>query len=289
MPYLNCHPILATWLSSELVYLEWPWRRHFRSGAAAASPSLTKAVLLAVTGRSTNYVGVGVQNKRAAYRFSEMAMTWNVPRASAAEVVSYLERYASEHKLRQHFRLGTEVISVIERAQCGGRRTLVTRDIATDEETEHDVDIVVLAPGITPFIPATPGPESFEGRLVHSSELDEVLVHETVGRGASVVIVGGGKSASECAASLREAGHPASLMQCVASSSSTCAGFEPQMWPRAVQWPFLVLFACAARLDKCTRVSMRWAARLLRCPLYCFGLLVDCPIGGGSLTHSTDR
>lgn len=231
-----------------------------------------------------NYVGVGVQNKRDAYRYTDMAMVGQGPRASAAEVVDYLRSYADAHGFSQNIRLHTEVLRIVEREQCGGRRRLITRNTITHEEATHDVDLVVLAPGIVPFLPPAAADVAFKGKVVHSSQLDEALVSEAIARGAQVVIVGGGKSASECVAGLREAGHPASLIRCVASSASTCALFEPQLWPHLVQRPFLALFAWSARLARSERALWQVLARLLRWPLFWFGLLVASPIGGGGPT-----
>ena len=232
-----------------------------------------------------NYVGVGVQNKRDAYRFTDAPMNGEGPRATAKEVVDYLCEYARKHGFSQEFRLRTEVLEVVDRARCGGRRRLLTRDCSTGAEQTHDVDIVVLAPGIVPFVPPVAAAGGvFRGQVVHSSQLDEECVRATVAQRARVVVVGGGKSACECVAALQEGGHPASRIQCVAASPSTCAMFEPQLWPRVAQRPFLALFAWSSRLATSRSAPLRWLARWMRWPLFWFGLLVDSPIGGGGVT-----
>lgn len=175
---------------------------------------------------SPNYVGVGVQNKRDAYRFCDKAMTGHGPRASAAEVVAYLQAYSHEHGFSQHIHLGTEVVEVVEKGLCGGRRELIVCDVNTGERRTHAADVVVLAAGITPHLPslssmppAVAGPRAEHAdsvrvpKIVHSSELDAALVCETVAHRRRVVVVGGGKSASECVACLREGGMPASDVQ----------------------------------------------------------------------------
>ena len=186
-----------------------------------------------------NYVGVGVQNKRDAYRFSDKAMAGDGPRANAADVVAYLQDYARERGFSQQIRLGMEVEEVVEAEAAGGRRELMVRDVKTGERSTHAADIVVLAAGITPHLPSLPSPQDASvPKVVHSSGLDAALVGETVAARRRVVVVGGGKSASECVACLRDAGLPASCISCVAASPSTCATFEPQLWPRSLQLPF---------------------------------------------------
>ena len=78
-----------------------------------------------------NYVGVGVQNKRDAYRFSDKAMAGDGPRANAADVVAYLQDYARERGFSQQIRLGMEVEEVVEAEAAGGRRELMVRDVKT--------------------------------------------------------------------------------------------------------------------------------------------------------------
>lgn len=244
-----------------------------------------------------NYVGVGVQNKREAYRYSDMPMEGASPRASARDCVEYLHGYAERHQLLGHVQLGQEVTEIVAaRHSCGpadgdGQRQIIrVRDVATGEQVTHSADIIILAAGITPFLPpavaaaaaAETDPAPRRTPLVrHSSQLDASLIREAVDAQLRVVIVGGGKSASECVAALRDASHPASLIQCVASSPSTCAGFEPQLWPHALQRPILGLFSLSCRLAARSGALPRWLARVLRWPLFWMGVLVASPVGGG--------
>ena len=46
----------------------------------------------------------------------------------------------------------------------------------------------------------------------------------------------------------------------------------------------LALFAWSARLSACKSTPLQWLGRVLRWPLFWFGLLVDSPIGGGGMS-----
>ena len=240
-----------------------------------------------------NYVGVGVQNKRDAYRYSDAPMEGSGPRASAAECVDYLAACVARHGLSDSLRLGQEVVGVVAsrraRHDSGGRRprqTLRVRDVATGGQSTLSADVVVLAAGITPFIPpvaaASTAPGTRRAPLVrHSSQLDASLIQTAIDGRWRVVVIGGGKSACECVAALRDGGHPASLLHCVASSPSTCAVFEPQLWPRAVQRLVLALFALSTRLAAANSQLCQLLARAARWPLFWVGVLASSPVGGG--------
>jgi len=110
-----------------------------------------------------------------------------------ADVVDYLERYASHHQLR--LALGTAVHR-IERAGAGWR--LITTDGAID------TTYVVVATGHnhTPVLPDWPGQKGFGGDLVHAARYRNPMPY--VGR--DVLVVGGGNTASEIAVDLVEGG-----------------------------------------------------------------------------------
>jgi cation diffusion facilitator CzcD-associated flavoprotein CzcO len=112
---------------------------------------------------------------------------------SRDEVVRYLEDYAERHGL--DVRLGTRV-ERIDRAD--GRWTLHT------SRGEDAAARVVVATGFehTPSIPAWPGRERFQGRLLHAAEYRNADPF----RGAEVLVVGPGCSGMEIAFDLVEGG-----------------------------------------------------------------------------------
>ena len=110
-----------------------------------------------------------------------------------ADVVDYLERYASHHDLR--LALGTPV-ERIERTETGWR--LICADGAID------TTYVVVATGHnnTAVLPDWRGREGFSGELVHAASYRNPKPY--VGR--DVLVVGGGNTASEIAVDLVEGG-----------------------------------------------------------------------------------
>ena len=110
-----------------------------------------------------------------------------------ADVVDYLERYASHHQLR--LALGTAVQRV-ERAGAGWRL------ITTDGAIETTSVVVATGHNHTPVLPDWPGREGFSGNLVHAARYRNAMPY--VGR--DVLVVGGGNTASEIAVDLVEGG-----------------------------------------------------------------------------------
>jgi putative flavoprotein involved in K+ transport len=110
-----------------------------------------------------------------------------------ADVVDYLERYATDQRLR--LGLGTDV-QRIERTDTGWR--LLTADGAI--ETTY----VVIATGHNqmPVLPDWPGRDGFAGELLHAS----AYRNPTPYVGHDVLVVGGGNTASEIAVDLVEGG-----------------------------------------------------------------------------------
>src|SRR5881296_1622039 len=142
---------------------------------------------------SRTYPGLRTNNPRDTYAFSDHPFPPNVADfPSAAEMRDYLQSYAERFGLLARIRVGTEVVKVA----LDGARWKVTVRAAGSEEI-LDFDFVVVCNGVfsTPCIPAVEGMERFTGRIVHSTGLtDPELVKDK-----RVLVVGGGKSALDCA------------------------------------------------------------------------------------------
>jgi cation diffusion facilitator CzcD-associated flavoprotein CzcO len=112
---------------------------------------------------------------------------------SRDEVVRYLEDYASRHRLE--VRLGTHV-ERIDRSDGGW--------VLSSSRGEHDAGQVVVATGYehTPSIPAWPGRDRFQGRVLHAAEYRNADPF----READVLVVGPGCSGMEIAFDLAEGG-----------------------------------------------------------------------------------
>ena len=118
---------------------------------------------------------------------------------------AYLRSYAERFGLLARIRLGTEVVKV---AQNDARWRVTVR--GAGREDVLDFDFVVVCNGVfsTPRIPAVDGMERFAGRIAHSTSLtDPDLVKDK-----RVLVVGGGKSALDCAACAASAGRSCTLL-----------------------------------------------------------------------------
>jgi len=230
------------------------------------------------------YPGLRTNNPRDTYTFSDHPFPPDVADfPSAAEMRAYLQSYAERFGLLPRVRVGTEVAKV---AQDGDRWKVTVRTAGS--ENILDFDFVVVCNGVfsTPRIPAVEGMERFTGRIVHSASLtDPELVKDQ-----RVLVVGGGKSALDCAAWAAAEGRSCTLV------------FRQAywMWPRYlggvvnVQWlMFSRLTARALRYHRLSRADawlhgagapllrLVWAGvtRLLRAQAGISGPLVpDAPL-----------
>ena len=195
---------------------------------------------------SRTYPGLRTNNPRDTYAFSDHPF----PRAagdfpSAAEMRAYLQSYAERFGLLSRIRAGTEVVRV---AQDGALWKVTVRGGEIEETL--DFDFVVVCNGVfsEPSIPAVEGMEDFAGRIVHSTSLgDPELVQDR-----HVIVVGGGKSALDCAGWAAVEGRSCTLV------------FRRAywMWPRYlcgvlnVQWlMFSRLTASALRYHRLSRTE----------------------------------
>ena len=239
------------------------------------------------------YPGLRTNNPRDTYTFSDHPFPPDVADfPSAAEMRAYLQSYAERFGLLPRIRVGTEVAKV---AQDGDRWKVTVRTAGS--ENILDFDFVVVCNGVfsTPRIPAVEGMERFTGRIVHSASLtDPELVKDQ-----RVLVVGGGKSALDCAAWAAAEGRSCTLV------------FRQAywMWPRYlggvvnVQWlMFSRLTARALRYHRLSRADawlhgagapllrLVWAGvtRLLRAQAGISGPLVpDAPLPGRRPTRSS--
>jgi len=116
--------------------------------------------------------------------------------ATGEQTQAYVEAYAKHFDLMKHIRLSTEVTELRNRADGKKGYTFVLAGGATE-----DVDFVVVANGM--FSQATNMPawaedtSAFKGEIMHSSKYFD----QSACKGKRVLVVGGGKSAHDCAES----------------------------------------------------------------------------------------
>lgn len=158
---------------------------------------------------SRTYPGLRANNSKHTYAFSDFQYPESADTFPYAEDVrDYLESYADSFDIRSLIRFNQEVCDVSQAPGDRGRWAVTFRSTdSANEETTREFDFVVVCNGVfhVPSIPAIEGMEEFGGRIIHSSEVKE----STYRPGEKVIIVGGGKSAFDCAAwAAREGNSP---------------------------------------------------------------------------------
>ena len=153
---------------------------------------------------SRGYPGLRANTPREAYAFSDYPYPADADDfPTAAQVRSYLNAYMDHFGLRRLLKLSTEVQSV---SRLGGSEdgpgsfevTFTPPDSETPRSRRYDFVVVCSGTFSQPHVPPLPGQERFEGTVCHSSD----FLDSEIAEGKRVVVVGGGKSALGCAASL---------------------------------------------------------------------------------------
>lgn len=150
------------------------------------------------------YPGLGTQNTKDTYAFSDYPMPRSYPEwPSGQQVQRYLEGYVEHFGLAPLLRLGSKVISA--RPRPAGGWTVTSRRADNGDVTLTEADHLVVANGIfcAPKTPAWPGAHEFRsagGRICATSELTNL---DTV-RNRHVLVVGYGKSACDVAVPVAE-------------------------------------------------------------------------------------
>jgi dimethylaniline monooxygenase (N-oxide forming) len=161
---------------------------------------------------SRTYPGLRTNNTKHTYEFSDFPYpdsTDTFPYAD--DVRNYLESYADNFDIRTRIWFNQVVRDVSDAPGDRDRWAVTSR--STDDankETTRTFDFVVICCGVfhVPNIPAIEGMEEFGGRILHSSEVTE----STYRPGEKLIVVGGGKSAFDCAAWAARNGHSPTLV-----------------------------------------------------------------------------
>ena len=135
----------------------------------------------------------------------------------AEEVRAHLESYADNFGLNPHISFNNEVVR-LEEIDDGGRQgfSMTVRSTADnrkedqDKRDTHEFAYVIICSGAfsTPLMLDLPGRETYRGLVRHSSE----WTHPAVADVRRVVVIGGGKSALDCAAWAAREGKTSTLV-----------------------------------------------------------------------------
>jgi len=88
-----------------------------------------------------------------------------------SKFLEYLRLYADHFRLEQHIRFETEVVSVEQQQDGGGRWSVTTRKINSTGDTETETfDAVMVCVGIHSManMSSFEGQEEYKGELIHS-------------------------------------------------------------------------------------------------------------------------
>lgn len=142
------------------------------------------------------YANFGTQVQRELYAFPDFPLPPEATDFTAGEVVQrYLEAYARHFAILPRIRFATRVAAITGGADNAPWHVHTEHDGSTAEE---DFDFVVVCVGLysnVPHMPTFAGQAGFKGEILHVSGVADRA--QLVGK--RVVVVGFGKSASDCA------------------------------------------------------------------------------------------
>jgi len=150
---------------------------------------------------SSNYADFGLQVPKELYEFPSFPYPEHKQWAQfpkGPEVQEYIEAFAAHFDLNRLIKFNTSVLAVKPLAQ-GWSVAFAPRHGGAAAAVTEAFDFVVVATGMyggaCPHMPAHPGKETFRGEVLHSFG----FTRREQAAGKRVVVVGGGKSAVDCA------------------------------------------------------------------------------------------
>ena len=146
---------------------------------------------------AAGYANFGVQVQKELYEIPDWPLPADAPNFTPGPTIQrYLADYAGHFGLTQRIRFDSTLVDLEARSDGRPGWTVVARE--ADELYRADFDLVVICVGLysdTAHMPSYPGQESFQGQVLHSSQVRS----RDLFRGKNVVVVGFGKSATDIA------------------------------------------------------------------------------------------
>ncbi|PNW82892.1 hypothetical protein CHLRE_06g298550v5 [Chlamydomonas reinhardtii] len=152
---------------------------------------------------SQNHYGCKLQTPWRQYQFPEFLWPLELQPEdeypSAEQVRDYVRAYAWHFDLLPHIRLNCKLLRLRWTGSNHSWECLYA-DTAVEKFFKTRVDYVVVCTGIfsNPFIPSYPGASDFVGQQIHAKHFRDV----SVASGRRVLIVGAGKTGTDCACNL---------------------------------------------------------------------------------------
>jgi len=171
---------------------------------AAPKPAHPKADLGGVW--AENYAGFAVQTRADCYEFPDEPLPPGSDFTPGPVMKKYIEDYATKHGVTQIVRHAQ--VESVEKIDSG----YSVHFVEGEQYLVEEFDLVVVATGVygkaSKSIPEWPGSASFEGEIIHASEMTEASMCQ-----GKVVVVGFGKSAFDCVqVASRQEGTSATLL-----------------------------------------------------------------------------
>jgi len=125
------------------------------------------------------------------------------------EVQAYLRSFAQAKGIYAMTRLRTAVLGMVPLSD-GQRGWRVRFQKEGEEAREEDFDFMIVATGMygTPLVPTVPGMENFRGVTMHAERFND----KAMAAGKKVLVVGGGKSAIDCAVAAAKVADSSTLL-----------------------------------------------------------------------------
>merc|ERR1719382_1302342 len=157
-----------------------------------------------------NYADFGLQVPKELYEFPSFpfpAKYGSFPKGP--EVQEYLRSFASEKGIYAMTRLRTAVLAMVPKPD-GERGWRVRYQKQGEDAREEDFDFMIVATGMygTPLVPRVPGMEHFRGITMHAEKFHD----KAMAAGQRVIVVGGGKSAIDCAVAAAKVAESSTLL-----------------------------------------------------------------------------
>jgi cation diffusion facilitator CzcD-associated flavoprotein CzcO len=157
----------------------------------------------------SNYVDFGLQVPKELYEFPSYpfpSQYGSFPRGP--EVQSYIQSFARDKGIYDMIRFNTTVIGMTPLE--GRRGWSVQFETRGREAQEEEFDFVIVATGMygTPYIPEYADADQFQGEMMHAESFSQ----KEIAAGKKVIVVGGGKSAIDCAVAASETAESSTLL-----------------------------------------------------------------------------
>jgi thioredoxin reductase len=120
------------------------------------------------------------------------------------DYVEYLNSYARHFRIFELISFNSNVTEIrYDRDRSDKPITIKVQNVSTMEVTEQECDFVIYTTFTTiGFVPRFRGDETFDGRIVHSSDLNDEILNDSLREGKRIIVLGGNKSAADVVAYL---------------------------------------------------------------------------------------